>query len=58
MNTIDKVNKAISIPMLAMCAASAIADFQKGDIWWGVSMVICSAWWMYVIYKLFISKKQ
>lgn len=57
MNTTDKVNKVISIPMLAMCAVAGVADFQNGDVCWGISMVICSAWWIYVIYKLFISKK-
>lgn len=58
MNAIDKVNKFISIPMLAMSAASGVADFQRGAIGWGVSMLLCCAWWIYMIYKHFISKKQ
>ena len=58
MNAIDKMNKAISIPMLAMCAASAMIHFQIGNICWGINMVVCSAWWIYMIYTHFISKKQ
>ena len=57
MNAIAKVNKFISIPMLAICAAAGVADFQKGDIWWGVTMALCCAWWSYMIYEHFISKK-
>ena len=57
MNTADKVNKVISIPMLAISVVLAIADFQNGDVAWGVCMVLCGAWWMYEIYKHFISKK-
>ena len=58
MNTFDKVNKARSIPMLAMCAGTAAADFQNGDICLGVSMVLYCAWWIYMIYNYFISKKR
>ena len=57
MNMADKVNKVISIPMLAISVVFAIADFQNGDFAWGVCMVLCGAWWMHVIYDLFISKK-
>ena len=61
MNTsdkVDKVVKAISIPMLIMCVASGAADFQNGNICWGIIMALCSAWWIFMIYKHFISKKQ
>ena len=57
MNTADKVNKVISIPMLVISVAAAIADFQNGDVAWGVFMMLCCTWWMHVIYDLFISKK-
>ncbi len=57
MNTTDKVNKVISIPMLAVCAVAGVADFQNGNICLGVIMVLCSAWWIFMIYKHFISKK-
>lgn len=57
MNTADKVNKVISIPMLVISVVAGVADFQNGDVAWGVCMVICGAWWIHVIYDLFISKK-
>ena len=57
MDMVDKVNKVISIPMLVISVAAAIADFQNGDVAWGVLMMLCCAWWMHVIYDLFISKK-
>ena len=57
MDTVDKVNKVISIPMLAISVTAGIADFQNGDVCWGISMVLCSAWWVFMIYKHFISKK-
>ena len=56
MNTVDKVNKVISIPMLAISVIAGIADFQNGDVCWGISMVLCSALWVFMIYKHFISK--
>lgn len=58
MNTIDKVNKVISIPMLAMCATAGVVNFQNGNICWGVSMMLCCAWWIFMIYKHFISKER
>ena len=57
MDMVDKVNKVISIPMLVISVVAGVADFQNGDVAWGVFMVLCSIWWMYVIYDLFISKK-
>ena len=57
MDMVDKVNKVISIPMLVIGIVYAIADFQNGDVAWGVFMALCSIWWMYEIYKHFISKK-
>ena len=58
MNMVDKVNKVISIPMLAISIVLAVADFQNGDVASGVLMIVCCAWWMHVIYDLFISKKS
>ena len=57
MDMVDKVNKVISIPMLVISVVAGVADFQNGDVAWGVCMVICGAWWIHVIYDLFISKK-
>ena len=57
MNMLDKVNKVISIPMLVISVVAAVADFQNGDVVLGVIMLLCCAWWMHVIYDLFISKK-
>ena len=57
MSMVDKVNKVISIPMLAISIVLAIADFQNGNVALGVIMMLCCAWWMHVIYDLFISKK-
>lgn len=57
MNMVDKVNKVISIPMLAISIVLAVADFQNGNVASGVIMMLCCAWWMHVVYDLFISKK-
>lgn len=58
MNMVDKVNKVISIPMLAISIVLAVADFQNGNVAFGVIMMLCCAWWMHVVYDIFISKKQ
>lgn len=58
MDMADKVNKVISIPMLAIDAVCVVAAFQNSDVTWGICMVFCCAWWMYVIYKLFILEEQ
>lgn len=58
MNMVDKVNKVISIPMLAISIVLAVADFQNGNVALGVIMMLCCAWWMHVVYDLFISKKS
>lgn len=57
MNMVDKVNKVISILMLAISIVLAVADFQNGNVASGVIMMLCCAWWMHVVYDLFISKK-
>lgn len=57
MDMADKVNKVISIPMLAISVVYTISDIQNGDVLWAVFMALCGIWWMYEIYKHFISKK-
>lgn len=57
MDMVVKANKVISIPMLVISVVAGVENFQNDNVAWGVCMVLCGAWWMYVICDFFISKK-
>ena len=57
MNTADKVNKVMSMPMLAINVVLAVIDFKNGNVFLGVCLLLYGAWWALMVYKYFILKK-
>ena len=57
MNTADKVNKVMSIPMLVIIVVLAVIDFKNGNVFFGSLLGALGALWAHMVYKHFISKK-
>lgn len=45
-STINKVEKAICIPMALNCIVVAIGDFSCSHYFWGTAMVLCAIYWV------------
>ena len=56
--TVNKVTKGIAVPMLLITASSTLIHFASGQFGWGTTMLLCSAWWAFVIYQYFIDKQS
>ena len=54
----NKIEKGIAVPMLLITALSSMMDFTSGKFGWGTTMLLCSAWWAYVVYQYFIDRQD
>lgn len=53
----DTVIKALSIPMIAIDVVLAVMDFKNGNVFLGVCLLLCAAWWVHMVYERSVSKK-
>ena len=56
--TINKVEKAICIPMVFICPATAIVDFFNNDYFCAAALVICTIYWANIVRIYFLTKKK
>ena len=54
---VNKTTKGIAVPMLLITAPSSVIHFASGQYGWGTTMLLCSAWWAFVIYQ-YVTGKQ
>lgn len=53
-NTLTKIEKAISIPMVGICGALTVVDYAAGNHIWGTFMAGCTAYWATIVWYRFI----
>lgn len=55
---VNKTTKGIAVPMLLITASSSVIHFTSGHFGWGTTMLLCSAWWAFVIYQYVTDKRS